>query len=124
MIDDFKYAVIEIRTSGQVVLYAMKHKRLDLSYLQRAVDGHIEIVKLRFKNANTYLMVVDDEGLLKSKKPNGIASLLYGDLIVGDAVVGIRYIDPEPDIYAMPIEEARELAQYIKEHYATLKSYD
>ena len=123
MIDDFKYAVIEIRTSGQVVLYAMKHKRLDLSYLQRAVDGHIEIVNIRFQTGR-YLMVVDDEGLLKSKKPNGIASLLYGDLIVGYAVVGIQYLDPEPDIYAMPNEQARELAQYIKDHYATLKSYD
>lgn len=128
MIDDFKYAVIEIRTSGQVVLYAMKHKRLDLSYLQRAVDGHIEIVNIRFHNAKStrrlYQMVVDDDGWHRGKKPNGIASLLYGDLIVGDAVIGIRDTDPEPDLYAMPIEQARELAQYIKEHYATLKSYD
>lgn len=123
MIDDFKYAVIEIRASGQVVLYAMKQRKLDLNYLQRAVDGHIEIVNIRFQTGR-YLMVVDDEGLLKEKKPNGIASILYGDLIVGDAVIGIQYIDPEPDIYAMPIEQARELAQYIKEHYMTLKSYD
>lgn len=128
MIDDFKYAVIEIRASGQVVIYAMKQRRLDLSYLQLGVDGPIEIVNLRFRNAkNTtsrYLMVVDDEGLLKEKKPNGIASLLYGDLIVGDAVIGIWDTDPEPDIYALPIEEAREIAQFIKDHYATMMSYD
>ena len=124
-IDDFKYAVIEVRASGQVVIFPMKKREIELPYLQRVVDGPIEIVKIPMKHkGKQLLMVVNDEGLLKGLKGNALASALYLDYIVGDVVIGIQDTDPEPDIYALPIEEAREIAQFIKDNYATMRSYD
>lgn len=125
MIDDFKYAVIEVRASGNVVVYPMKKREIELSYLQRVVDGPIEIVKIPMKHkGKQLLMVVNDEGLLKGMKGNSLASALYFDYIVGDVVIGIQETNPEPDIYAIPIDEAREIAQFIKDNYATMMSYD
>ena len=121
----FPYAVIEVRESGQVVIFPMKKREIELPYLQRVVDGPIEIVKIPMKHkGKQLLMVVNDEGLLKGLKGNALASALYLDYIVGDVVIGIQDTDPEPDIYALPIEEAREIAQFIKDNYATMRSYD
>ena len=101
-IDDFKYAVIEVRASGQVVIFPMKKREIELPYLQRVVDGPIEIVKIPMKHkGKQLLMVVNDEGLLKGLKGNALASALYLDYIVGDVVIGIQETDPEPDIYAL-----------------------
>ena len=46
MVDDFNYAVIELRASGQVVIFPMKKREIELSYLQRVVDGPIDIVQI------------------------------------------------------------------------------
>lgn len=126
MIKDFNYAVIEVRTSGQVVIFPMKKREIELSYLQRVVDGPIEIVKIPMMKhkGKPLMMVVNDEGLLKGLKGNALASALYLDYIVGDVVIGFQETNPEPDIYAIPIEEAREIAQFIKDNYATMRSYD
>lgn len=126
MIDNFKYAVIELRASGPVVIVPMKKREIELSYLQRVVDGPIDIVPvpLAKHKGKKLLMVVNDEGLLKGLKGNTLASALYLDYIVGNVVIGIQDTEPEPDIYALPIEEAREIAQFIKDHYATMMSYD
>lgn len=125
-IDDFKYAVIEVRASGQVVIFPMKKREIELSYLQRVVDGPIDIVPvpLAKHKGKKLLMVVNDEGLLKGLKGNALASAFYLDYIVGDVVIGIQDTEPEPDIYALPIEEAREIEQFIKDNYATMRSYD
>ena len=126
MIDNFKYAVIEVRASGQVVLFPVKKREIELSYLQRVMDGPIDIVPvpLAKHKGKKILMVVNDEGLLKGLNGNALASALYLDYIVGNVVIGIQDTEPEPDIYALPIEEAREIAQFIKDNYATMMSYD
>ena len=58
-----------------------------LEELQKIVGGYIEIVKV----SNRQIMVVDNEGKLKGKPVNLMASFLYGnpddDAIVGDALV-------------------------------------
>ena len=55
-----------------------------LEELHAFVDGYIEVVQ----TINPYLiLVVDDEGKLKNKPMNYAASLLYGDYIVGDALL-------------------------------------
>jgi hypothetical protein len=57
-----------------------------LKSLQGAVGGYIEIVNAQ----NGKLIVVDEEGKLKGKPVNVVATKLYGnpyDVIVGDVVV-------------------------------------
>lgn len=126
MVDDFNYAVIELRASGQVVIFPMKKREIELSYLQRVVDGPIDIVQIPLAKhkGKKILMVVNDEGLLKGLKGNALASALYLDYIVGDVVIGIQDTDPEPDIYALERDEAWVIAQFIKDNYATMRSYD
>lgn len=126
MIDNFKYAVIEVRASGQVMIFPMKKREIELSYLQRVVDGPIEIVPvpLAKHKGKKLMMVMNEEGLLKGLKGNAKASALYLDYIVGDIVIAVVDTSPEPDIYALPIEEAWEIAQFIKDNYATMRSYD
>lgn len=51
--------------------------------LQGYVGGYIEIVRL----PNNYILVVDEEGVLKQKKLNKKASELAGQPIVGDVVL-------------------------------------
>jgi hypothetical protein len=54
-----------------------------LKELQDYVGGYIEILNLE----NDYIMVIDEEGLLKKKKLNKHATKLFGAPIVGDVVV-------------------------------------
>lgn len=55
----------------------------DLHALQRAVDGYIEAVGLK----DGGVMVVDEEGMIKDKPCNNIASLIAGTLIYGVALI-------------------------------------
>lgn len=69
----------------------------DLRALQHAVDGYIEIVGLR----DGAVMIVDEEGKLKDKPYNLLASLVAGTDIVGSALIvgvdGEEFCDvPEP----------------------------
>lgn len=69
----------------------------DLRALQRAVDGYIETVGLR----DGAVMIVDEEGRLKDKPYNLLASLVAGTDIVGSALIvgvdGEEFCDvPEP----------------------------
>ena len=57
-----------------------------LEILQKAVGGYIEPIYL----SNGEIMLVDEEGLLKSKERNETASLLSNRGIVGDVVVCSR----------------------------------
>lgn len=55
----------------------------DLRALQYAVDGYIETVGLR----DGGVMIVDEEGLLKGKPYNALASLVAGRCIYGVALL-------------------------------------
>ena len=55
----------------------------DLRALQHAVDGYIETVWLS-ENA---VMIVDEEGLLKGKPYNALASLIAHTCIYGTALI-------------------------------------
>ena len=70
----------------------------DLRALQHAVDGYIEIVGLR----DGAVMIVDEEGLLKGKPYNTLASLIAETSIHGTAlIVGAdgEEFDDVPDPY-------------------------
>ena len=55
---------------------------INLPDLQKAVDGYIEVV--HFPSS---ILVVDEEGALKNKPSNVLATRLAGTHIVGDAVL-------------------------------------
>jgi hypothetical protein len=56
---------------------------LTLEQMQKAVGGFIELVYLPDKK----IMVVDEEGLLKEKEINQIASSIAHGVIVGDVLI-------------------------------------
>lgn len=62
----------------------------------------IEIVRpthTACRDVRELLIVVDGEGLLKSREQNAVASLLYAGRIVGDVLIGRQVIrDGEPDV--------------------------
>lgn len=75
--------VIKIKVDGTVEYLPDEHP--DLDTLQEAVGGWIEVVP----TTDGRVMVLDEEGKLKGKKPNPTACKLYGrpDPVVGDVVV-------------------------------------
>lgn len=75
----------------------------------------IEIVRPTLstsKDVRDLLMVVDGEGLMRSREQNTVASLLYAGRIVGDVIIGQMVLrDEEPDIGGWAtIEEAQAAA--------------
>lgn len=63
-----------------------------LESLQKAVGGYIEM--LRPHKAidegllkSDIILIVDEEGILKNKEVNTIASALFGSILVGDVVI-------------------------------------
>lgn len=104
-----KYGYIILRANGDVELHQSADAEFKLEELQKAVGGYIQIVQGKEREM---LIVIDDEGKLKSKPVNLRATQLYQpeyDFIVGDAVIGTSYNDDpyaEPDVYKMPWEMA------------------
>ncbi len=88
--------------------------------IQSLCGGYIQTVLARFKDRNL-VMVVDEDGKLKEKPLNVMATWLTGftaDHIVGPAVLcreGLR--DGEPDLVGFSGDEAAELAQEIVDSF-------
>ena len=71
--------------------------RPTLKEAQEIVGGWIEFVGARNKMGNVVTLVIDEEGKLKGKPKNSVASIMYwslrsgtgaiGDIIVGDVIV-------------------------------------
>lgn len=104
-----KYQIIIVTSEHQISVKEYDNPSVPLEDFQKAVGGHIEIVRPAFlMPVNPFLlMVIDEEGKIKEKPENGLASLFYAnpyDNIVGDVVICTRFnSDPtaEPDIYAL-----------------------
>lgn len=81
-----KKAGIVYKANGEISKLVPKNGTdYSLKELQDVVGGCIETVPLR---ANPKLvMVVNDEGRLRNMQPNRAASMYYGGLICGDALV-------------------------------------
>lgn len=92
-----------------------------LGDLQSLCGGYIQTVLARFQD-RSLVLVLDEEGKLKDKPVNVIATWLTDfqmDKIVGPAVLcreGLR--DGEPDLVGFSGEEASELAFEIVESFA------
>jgi hypothetical protein len=74
-----------IKTDGQQVeVRPNDGKEFSLAEMQHFVGGYIELVRLR----DGRRMFIDEEGKLKQKPVNVIATAMYvRDIIVGDALV-------------------------------------
>lgn len=59
-------------------------KRFRLHELQKVVDGYIDVVRIPHSD---WALIVDDEGLLKERPLNVLASLLAGQPIVGTVLL-------------------------------------
>ena len=88
-------------------------------YSQINADS-IEIV--RFNRAMKHVLIVDEEGLLKSNpKMNMIASMLAGQMIVGTVLIAREDLrEGEPDIVGFNINEVT--AARLGLHYALMNS--
>ena len=91
-----------------------------LKCYQNAVGGYIEIVRPRGL-PRPYVMLVDDEGWIKEKPLNIIASLIYGynehkQPIAGDVLIIKDGVDKdgEHDILPLDANEYKKLIDIIK----------
>lgn len=77
-----------ITTQGKIHRYNVD----SLESLQKAVGGYIEVIVPRVAiRAGSFnpdvILIVDEEGVLKSKEVNKLATLLAGMVIVGGVVI-------------------------------------
>lgn len=71
-----------IKANGEKITITPKNgEDFKLDELQSLVGGYIEIVTMY-----GHIMVVDEEGLLKHKPYNNVASVISGRPLVGDVV--------------------------------------
>lgn len=110
------YGILLIDTDGNISPIDLEFRSLELHELQRLVGGYLEVVRpLPFSGPDfdSIRLVVDEEGLLKDKKVNVIASALYGSCIVGDCVLVDYGTYPESDIFAIPSDKAQRLYGFL-----------
>lgn len=109
------YALIKITTDGVVSTIDCDCFYYDYYNIYDWINcDTFEIVNIT-KAIPLALMVVDESGLLKDKPINKVASVLYGNVIVGDVIIGVSEQfyptqDLEPDIYAWDYVTARIVA--------------
>lgn len=115
--------VIALTTSGNIAILEPEQDEdgSTLGALQRIVGGYIEVAVP--KNLRCpYLIICDEDGVLKGLDVNVIGTLLYGAPIVGDIVImksGVR--NGEPDIVGMNDEEATDLVNELISSHPWLK---
>lgn len=74
-----------LHANGSVSEFRPKEKGFTLEELQKAVGGYVEIVSVN--PWADVIMLVDEEGPLKRKRCNELASEIIGQYIVGDVVI-------------------------------------
>lgn len=120
-----KMKAIKITPGKEISIIDVPRKGTPLlETLQKEVGGWIELVHpIRFHN-DEYLqgkvMVVDEEGICKRKKPNRIGTDLYGNYstIVGDVLI-LKDIFTEEglDVGGLTDDEANQLLAYLTLKY-------
>lgn len=107
---DKRYGWLIITEAGEIGLVEQEEEELVLSELQEAVDGHIEIVGVQGLAGYGVKLVVNDIGLYRDFSVNLVASILYGNKIVGPALLVTTIPEDStkvPDIYAFTLEKAK-----------------
>lgn len=116
------FQVIIVTAANEIKVKEYDTPSVPLKDLQEFVGGHIEFVapELLRPIDPFLLMCLDDEGKIKEKPINGLASVLYGnpfDCIAGDVVLLTRFNpDPtaEPDGYAIPETTAGKIVSLLE----------
>lgn len=115
-----KYGIVKITAAGEVELIGQSSEELVLRDMQQWVGGYIEVVPcvpFLGPSVRDVRMVLDEEGKLKDKPCNVIASSLYGtgEEIVGDVFLCLQKVleDGEQDIVAMPKALASKLYKFV-----------
>ena len=85
MTREFTKVAVVIEADGRIHELVRLAEKPTLEELHAAVGGWIEVVRLPSEHT---LMVVDDEGRIKGKPFNALASLLYGFERHGEPIVG------------------------------------
>ena len=95
-----------------------------LHALQKMVGGFIEIVRPRYLR-KPYVMIVNEEGLLRNLPVNNTASMLYAGItpIVGDVLImqEIFSDEGEPELVGLGPAEASGLLTEFLHRFAFLK---
>ena len=105
--DEISYAII-----GEDTLHGM----------QELVGGYIEIVHPIYLR-RPYVMIVNEEGLLRDLPINNTGSLFYGGPIVGNVLIlkeGLNE-DGEPDLLSLDDGEAHELMDELLSRFPYLE---
>lgn len=98
---------IVAKTDGTMTVeeYERKKDGSILDFYNKYIDGFITIFNSRIKvpkadkNRPDILVICDDEAILKDLDLNVIGSILYGDYILGNVIIGCSgYFNGEPDI--------------------------
>lgn len=98
---------ILITTDGKVSIEEYDENPLYES-ISEAIGGYFETVALRRR---PYLLLVNEEGRLLGLPVNTIASMLYGEQIVGNAIVAkVGKRDGERDIVGLSLDDSDVLA--------------
>ena len=90
--------------------------------MQQLVGGYIEIVRPAYLR-RPYVMIVDEEGMLKGLPINNTGSLLYNGPIVGDVLIlkeGFNE-DGEPDLLSLDMDEAHSLLDELVRRFPYLE---
>lgn len=98
---------IVAKTDGTMAVeeYERKEDGSLSDFYNKYIDGYITIFNSRIKapkadkNRPDILVICDDEAILKSLDLNIVGSILYGDYILGNVIIGCSgYYNGEPDI--------------------------
>lgn len=81
--------IIKITPNG--IVEKIDCEDITLDYLQSAVDGYIETLRIKDAPDRCLIMIIDEEGKLKNKPVNELAGeiayIKFDDYIVGDVVI-------------------------------------
>ena len=124
-----KAKAIKITTDNKLLIIDVPRKASSLlETLKKEIGGWVELVSPRTFHTIEYLqekvMVVDEDGICKGKKPNRIATDLYGNYstIAGDVLI-LKYITTEDgmDVGGLTENEADQLYAYLAVRYDLIK---
>ena len=105
---------IVVKTDGTMTVeeYERKKDGSISDLYNKYIDGFITIFNSRIKAPKAdkkrpnILVICDDEAILKNLDLNVIGSILYGNYILGNVIIGCSgYFNGEPDIVGFGTEE-------------------
>ena len=110
-----KRKYLRIDPSGYMELRDLDPYRDILDVIHDELDGGFFEIVHCCTLPRKYLMLVDDEGMLKSLKINTVASVLYTDAIAGTALIMREdFDDGEPDIFGLTEDDCMELYRKLR----------